>query len=174
MGKKNCINKRSLIWVVFPSILILIIIIFVVSFYNGKKALGQGYYFNNAHEISNTYEVTFSYTEFTNYGPCDLKFKSGKSLDYGGTTVIITRVRFNDDIIIIEGIPHDYCLFKIKNKSYYWIIQKDGEEILGPLTQNDFENLDLTNVSVNKTFILEDFTINRDDFYTKFIRFLYD
>ncbi len=145
-----------------------------MSFYTRKKSLGQGYYFYNAHEITDLHKVMYSYTEFTNYEACDFKFKNGDSLDYEGMTVIITRVRFNNDIIIVEGIPQDCHIYRRQNKSYYWIIQNDGEDILGPFSQNDFLNLDLTNASVELSFILEDFTLDRNNFYDMYKRFLYE
>lgn len=172
MGKKNCINRRSLTWGVFLSILIIIVL--EMSFCTGKKSLGQGYYFYNAHEITDFHKVIYSYTEFTNYAACDFKLKNGNSLDYEGMPVIITRVRFNDDMIIVEGIPQDSHIYRRQNKSYYWIIQNDGEDILGPFSQDDFLNLDLTNASVEQSFILEDFTLERDSFYDTYKRFLYE
>ena len=168
MEKRNCINRWLL---VLASLLLIIILILVIPFYDGEKALGQGYYFYDAHEITDIHEVMFSYTEFTNYESCVLNFKDGKYLDYNGMTVTVTRVRFNDDIIIVEGIPYEYYLFKKINKSYYWIIQNDGKNILGPLSQDDFLNLDLTNAGAELSFILEDFTLDRDDFYNKHIIF---
>lgn len=145
-----------------------------MSFSAGKKSLGQGYYFYNAQEITNLHKVIYSYSEFTNYGACDFKFKNGESLYYEGMTVIITRGRFNDDIIVVEGIPQDSHIYRRQNKSYYWIIQNDGEDILGPLSQNDFENLDLTNTSAELSFILDGFTHDRDNFYDTYKRFLYE
>jgi hypothetical protein len=153
MAKKiwilNRINNNEIKLVVLVAICLLLFL--YVNYRNKYENLGCGYFFDKS-QINNIHTIEYSYTEIINQH-MNLLEKDGKDIlyDWEPGDIILQKIRFNDDYIIVKGEHYER-----KNELYFWIIAKKEDLIYGPFTDKEFSNIQ-PNDNLSLLYILRGF-----------------